>query len=470
MTVDRVVTLQPKSAKPPIGKIREVFLSATVRDLGDARDAVQRALSHIQTGVFLQDCWNRCASDVVSMCLHQLEVASGYLGIFGFRYGWIPDASGKSITELECDWALKRWECLSFPPVFFFSPKIGSAVEQTLINRAEATLLDDYPHNPDERELLRKRQRAFVSRLCEEGRNVIFFSDVDDLQLRAIAAVSLWNTSILESASDSHRRDRRPEIPSHELGAIGRQPQLAALKNALFAREVRRDVAAMCAVVHGPPNNGHYAFQSYLSRWEEFEVGHEIEPGAPPHDSYDAQSVLVWCLGTLGREAGNAKASVEALAEVVIEQLANKPVVLLLKRVDKFTGRLTTFRRDFWLPLYDALSARWNPSLHQQRFTMIVVSHRQETVKSSIFLSPKPNDDQIDFRRLLILPSLGTLRIQDVCDWLDGYGLSRRRCVEVAEQVIGRGDPLEVYEQLKEFGVWNEIMESARELSSLPRS
>ena len=37
-----------------------------------------------------------------------LEAASGYLGIFGFRYGWIPEAWNKSITELECDWALYR--------------------------------------------------------------------------------------------------------------------------------------------------------------------------------------------------------------------------------------------------------------------------------------------------------------------------------------------------------------------------
>jgi hypothetical protein len=430
---------------------------------------VQKALSHIQATVFLQDCWNRCAGDVVSMCLHQLEAASGYLGIFGFRYGWVPDASGKSITELECDWALKRWECLSFPPVFFFSAQMGSTVEQTLIKRAEATLLDDYPHNPDERESLRKRQRAFVSRLCEEGRNVIFFSSVTDLQMRAIAAVSLWNASILENATDS-RRDRITEIPSHELGSIGRQPQLQALKNALFAREIRQDVPALCAVVHGPPNNGQYAFQSYLSRWEQFEVGHDIEPGAPPHDSYDAQSLVVWCLGTLSRGEGQPKASAEALAEVVLKQLVNKPVVLMLKRVDRFVGGLTTFHRNFWLPLYDGLRARWKPSLHRQRFTIIVVSHRQESVKDSIFWGPKPTNGRIDFRRLLGLPSLGTLQKQDVYDWLGSHGLSRRRCVEVTEQVIGHGDPLQVYEQLKECGVWNEIMESARELSSLHRS
>ena len=52
------VPLLPKRAQPPIGKIREIFLSATVRDLGNERDAVQKALHQRQTAVFML---RRCA-------------------------------------------------------------------------------------------------------------------------------------------------------------------------------------------------------------------------------------------------------------------------------------------------------------------------------------------------------------------------------------------------------------------------
>jgi hypothetical protein len=451
------VPLLPKRAHPPIGKIREIFLSATVRDLGNERDAVQKALGHRQTAVFLQDCWNRCAGDVVSMCLRRLEAASGYLGIFGFRYGWVPERSNKSITELECDWALFRWEDLSSPPIFFFSPELGSAAEQALISTAEATLIADYPNDPDERESLKRRQRAFIARL-RQGRNVIPFSTLTELQVRATNAVSLWNEEILESASNSSRRYGTSEIPLHELGAIGRQPQLEALTTALFARDQRRDAPALCAVVHGPPRNGHRPFRAYLARWEHWEVGRDIEPGAPPHDTYDVQSLIVWALGVLAPDKWIAQAHIEALADVIMGRLADEPVVLILQRVDGLSSGLTSFHRDFWLPLHDALSVRWKQKPRAQRFAMVVMNHHRETVNSSFFSDGKPDDDQIDFRRLLLLPSLGKLRKRDVQDWLYGLGLGRHRAIKIAEQVIGTGDPLEVYEQLQDSGIWNEII------------
>jgi Domain of unknown function (DUF4062) len=451
------VPLLPKRARPPIGKIREIFLSATVRDLGNERDAVQKALHQRQTAVFLQDCWNRSAGDVVRMCLRRLEDASGYLGIFGFRYGWVPEALNKSITELECDWALYRWENLSAPPVFFFSPEIGSVAEQALISSAEATLVADYPNDPDKRELLKERQREFIKRL-RQGRNVVLFSSLPDLQVRATNAVSLWNEDILENAANSSWRCGSPEIPLHELGAIGRQPQLDALEGALLARDQRRDAPALCAVVHGPPRSGHLAFRECLARWEQWEVGHDIQPGAPPHDSYDVESLIRWALGVLAGEKGIAQTGIEALADIVISGLAREPVVLILQRVDGLSGGLTAFHRDFWVPLHDALSVRWKRNPTAQRFAMLVISHHDETVNGSFFWDGKLDDDEIDFRQLLLLPPLGKLLKQDVHDWLVRLGFRRMRAIEMAERVIGTGDPLEVYEQLQEYGVWNELV------------
>ena len=451
------VTQRPKRAQPPIGKIREIFLSATVRDLGNERDAVQEALRQRQTAVFLQDCWNRSAGDVVKMCLRRLEDASGYLGIFGFRYGWIPQALNKSITELECDWALYRWENLSSPPVFFFSPEIGSTAERVLINSAEATLVADYPNDPEKRESLKERQRAFIKRL-RQGRNVISFSSLTDLQVRATNAVSLWNEEILENAANSSRRYGSPEIPLHELGAIGHRRQLDALEGALFARDQRPDAPALCAVVHGPPRTGHRAFREYLARWDHWDVGPDIEPGAPPHDSYDVGSLVRWALGVLAGDKGIEQAGIEALAEIIMSRLAKEPVVLILQRVDGLSGGLTVFHRDFWVPLHDALSVGWKRNATTQRFAMLVISHHEETVNDSVFWDGKLDDDEIDFRRLLLLPSLGKLLKRDIRDWLYHLGLDRVRAIQMAERVIGTGDPLEVYEQLQESGVWNELV------------
>ena len=100
---------------PPIGKIREVFLSATVKDLDRERKAVRRALLGRRTTVWLQEDWNRGYGDTLRACLSFIEKSSGYLGIVGFFHGWRPDGCDCSITELEYGWAQQRWGWSLFP-------------------------------------------------------------------------------------------------------------------------------------------------------------------------------------------------------------------------------------------------------------------------------------------------------------------------------------------------------------------
>ena len=50
------------------------------------------------------------ASDTrpVDACLALVDRADIYVGIFGFRYGYIPDGQTKSVTHLEYELALER--------------------------------------------------------------------------------------------------------------------------------------------------------------------------------------------------------------------------------------------------------------------------------------------------------------------------------------------------------------------------
>lgn len=445
---------QPKPAKPPVGKIREVFLSATVKDLGNERDAVREALVHRRTSVFLQDCWNRSAGDVVLTCLRQLEGSSGYLGVYGFRYGWVPDSCESSITEMECRWALRRWETLSSPPIFFFTPAPGSAAEQALIASAAASLAEDYPDDTVARDTSREQQRAFVSWLRQGERVIIAFSSLAELQVRATNAISLWNEDLLEEASHA-RTTANLDIPLYELGAIGRRIQLDALNDALVARERRTGAPALCAITHGHPRAGHRAFRAYLARWEGWEVGRDIEAGGPPYDSYDTQSLIVWALSVVG--SGKNQADIGALADAIIARLAREPVVLILQRLDGLLGGLTAFHRDFWSPLWAAIASCWNGGPH--RFSMVVMMSEELPPADPVLWGGKLTDDDIDYRRLLLLPALQTLTKQDVLDWLKDLGVRRVRYVELTERVIGNGDPLQVYEALQDSGIWREITE-----------
>ena len=50
--------------------------------------------------MFLQEYRAAAAQDVVTLCLNRLADSDAYLGVFGFRYGWIPGGEARSITEL----------------------------------------------------------------------------------------------------------------------------------------------------------------------------------------------------------------------------------------------------------------------------------------------------------------------------------------------------------------------------------
>src|SRR5687767_228830 len=113
------VVVPPRTADREANRIREVFLSATVKDLETYRTGVADALTRAKASVFLQEDWSGAAMDVVTLCLNRLADSDAYLGVFGFRYGWIPEDQSKSITELECDKALDLWGRTTLPPIFW---------------------------------------------------------------------------------------------------------------------------------------------------------------------------------------------------------------------------------------------------------------------------------------------------------------------------------------------------------------
>src|SRR5215469_264988 len=148
----------------PVGKIRDVFVSATVQDLDDERKAVRDALRGRQTTVWLQEDWNQGYGDTLSACAKFLEKTSGYIGIIGFFNGWVPDGCSCSITELESSWARHRWGVVDPPPIFFFLPQPGSRGAENLMKKAEQALLERYPDDEAARENGKKLQADFRGR------------------------------------------------------------------------------------------------------------------------------------------------------------------------------------------------------------------------------------------------------------------------------------------------------------------
>ena len=88
--------------------ILTVMVSSTVLDLREDREEVRSACELL--GMFPKMMDNRPASpvDKVRDSLQMVDEADIYVGIIGNRYGDLPDAFQKSITELEYDRAVER--------------------------------------------------------------------------------------------------------------------------------------------------------------------------------------------------------------------------------------------------------------------------------------------------------------------------------------------------------------------------
>src|SRR6185436_11842736 len=80
-----------------------VFVGSTFADLQLYRRAVQDALTQLETIVRGMEHFGSKPGRPMDECLRIVESCKVYIGIFGMRYGSIPDDSDRSMTHLEYD-------------------------------------------------------------------------------------------------------------------------------------------------------------------------------------------------------------------------------------------------------------------------------------------------------------------------------------------------------------------------------
>ncbi len=84
----------------------DVFISSTSIDLPEHRAAVRDAIISLGLHPSGMETWPVSGDNPVDLCRKRVFDAEIYLGIYAHRYGWRPDGyDGKSITELEYEWA-----------------------------------------------------------------------------------------------------------------------------------------------------------------------------------------------------------------------------------------------------------------------------------------------------------------------------------------------------------------------------
>jgi hypothetical protein len=99
-----------------------IYLSSTYEDLKDFRLAVLQALHQSEYRVINMENYVATDDRPVDKCLKDVEQADIYVGVFAFRYGYIPPSDHNnpnrlSITELE----LRHAQCLKKPRLIFLA-------------------------------------------------------------------------------------------------------------------------------------------------------------------------------------------------------------------------------------------------------------------------------------------------------------------------------------------------------------
>lgn len=199
----------------------EIYISSTHSDLEDCRKAVYQALRRMGHDVIAMEDYVASPRRPLEDCLKDVARCELYVGIFAWRYGFIPDAADpaspaagnpeqKSITELE----------------YLHAAKLGK-------DRLIFLLHEDayWPRSRIEGGKGAERIEAFRSRLGKDH-GVDFFRDVGDLTTKVSTAVSVWqarrNPPAPSGGATKDETPREPEVNVARLPVTGSQ---------LFGRE-----------------------------------------------------------------------------------------------------------------------------------------------------------------------------------------------------------------------------------------
>ena len=451
-----LVPLPARTTPPAADKIREVFLSATTLDLEAPRTEVQEALRLVCANVFLQEEWAQPAVNALDLSLIRLAKTDAYLGIFGYRYGWVPPGRDRSVTELECDEALRRWGNETVPPIFWFMPDGQSTFAGELEEAAKRVLAKEFRTNKAKQADSLQKQLAFLGRLRDSGRFVTEFSTLKDLCLRANAAVQNWNVEILERAAAGPTPIIR-DIPSFELGQIGRDAQREAVEAALLAVDESGE-PGVCLVVHGPEDAGQRAFLSFLEQWNPWGISASPRDIAPSFEVISAASLTAAALAAIAPGKKRSNATVDDLAADILERSRMEPVVMFLP-LARLTGGLETLHTEFWTPLVAAARTRRRAMPQSSPPFVLVVEVLEPLANPLPSFVADAGSDAPTFDRVLALPLLDVLTVPQIMRWLADLGVrdlkDRKR---IADRVVGDGRPRGVFDRLNSEGFWSTLI------------
>ncbi|MFM7549673.1 MAG: DUF4062 domain-containing protein, partial [Cyanobacteriota bacterium] len=416
----------------------------------------------------LQEVWVGAARLTVAACQDKIRDQDGYIGLFGYRYGWqpfLPD-SEQSITHFEWEFAIGHWP-LPQPPIFIFLPSPGEEADRDLKRRAQDVLEDMHPDSESERQASLDLQHSFLQQVRRWAGNrfINFYATARELREKAIASVNHWNRDIWKQAALG-RAGTSPPIPEAELGAIGREDQLQALAQFKAGLEEQHQEVAAAFVIHGEENQGQRHFATFLPEWEEWEDGDLILGPFRPDRPEEPEHLARWICEWLDHPAALAEA-MTCLVTTLSTRLRDGHVVVILQSLGKAPDRWHQFWAGFWKPLRERLGQAVSPET-RGRLIMVVVDHEPCAIPPGEIFHPLPSPLSEaalgwDTTRPIPLPELRCIDENHVKEWLrirkpklNGQPIKHHERARIAAAVIQQdGLPVLVFERLQGQGLWH---------------
>ena len=147
---------------------RKVMISSTALDLPDHRRGLRDGCERAGFEPKMMETLPALAADAIEASLNLVDEAEVYVGVFAWRYGYVPDGHDISITEMEYDRAIN----LKKPILIFLSHE-----DHPLTAR-------DVETGPGAAKLKALKDRISKSAFC------VFFKSVGDLKGDVVAALT----------------------------------------------------------------------------------------------------------------------------------------------------------------------------------------------------------------------------------------------------------------------------------------
>ena len=98
-----------------VNDMSRIFVSSTYQDLADHRQTLNQVLLRMKQDLSAMEFFGSRADEATPACLKEIDGCDLIVGIYAWRYGWVPPNEKRSITEIEFDHARQRGKrCLCY--------------------------------------------------------------------------------------------------------------------------------------------------------------------------------------------------------------------------------------------------------------------------------------------------------------------------------------------------------------------